>query len=80
MEKEIKAKYGMNLLLQQFLIKVIRSTQHFMDTLIHKFDELLLIFEETLGILKKLAPTIEAYDNLTKVINVKFQKVFRKVW
>lgn len=70
----------MNLLLQQFLIKVIRSTQHFMDTLIHKFDELLLIFEETLGILKKLAPTIEAYDNLTKVINVKFQKVFRKVW
>lgn len=45
----------------------------------YKFDEVLLIFEETLDVLKKQASIAKVYDNLTKIVNVNLQKV-RQVW
>ncbi|CAI9299913.1 unnamed protein product [Lactuca saligna] len=47
-EKEFKQKDGFNMIMHEVLIKVIRSTQHFVDTPNHKFDTMLLVMEETL--------------------------------
>lgn len=55
----------MNMIMQEVLIKVIRSTLYFMDTLNHKFYEFLLIMEENFDCLKAQAPTTNAYDNLS---------------
>ncbi|CAH1427705.1 unnamed protein product [Lactuca virosa] len=66
------------MVLQQFLIRVIKYVQHFIDILNYKFDEVLKRFEDTLEELKKQDPNVDAYDNLTKVVNVSFQKVFEK--
>lgn len=69
----------MNLIMKKLLIKVFQSAQHFVDTPSHKFDELLSIFCDILTTLVSKAPNIDAYDNITKIVNVSFQKVFSKV-
>ena len=38
--------------MQQDLIKVIRSSQHFVDISNYKFDEVILVMDETLDTLK----------------------------
>lgn len=63
--------------MQQILIKVIRSTQYFMDIPSYKCDEVLLIMEEMLDTLKDQDPTVDAYDKLTKKINLGFQNDFK---
>lgn len=45
----------------------------------YKFDEVLAIFEETLYTLKAQAPTVDAYNNLLKLLILSFQKVFEKI-
>ncbi|CAH1417767.1 unnamed protein product [Lactuca virosa] len=57
----------MNFVLQQVLIKIIWSAQRFVDIPNYKFDEVLLIFKETLDVLKKKDPSAEACDNLKKI-------------
>lgn len=52
LEKEIKQKEGFNMILQEVLIKVIHSAQHFVDTPNQKFDVILLVMEETLDSVK----------------------------
>lgn len=76
LEKEILHKDVMNMVMQEVLIKVIWSAQHFMDTLNHKFDEMLLILEETLYHIKAQSPNVEAYYSFSKQINMSFQRVF----
>lgn len=63
-------KDGFNMIMQQVLIKVIRSALHLVDTLNHKFDEMLIIMDETLDTLKAQAPTTDAYDKLIKQLNL----------
>lgn len=50
-----------------------------MDTLNHKFDELLLIMDENFDTLKAQAPIIDVYDKLSKKINMIFQRVFKRL-
>ena len=66
----------MNLIMQQVLIKVIRSNQHFVDIPNYKFDEVLQILDDVLTTLEAKAPNVDAFDNLTKIVNVSFQKAF----
>lgn len=75
LERKIHSKDSMNFIIQQVLIKVIWFAQHFVDILISKLDEVLLIMEETLDTLKDQALTSDAYNKLTKQINLSFQKV-----
>lgn len=49
-----------------------------MDTSNQKFDELLLIMEETFDCLKAQAPTADAYDKLSKKINNYFKRAFER--
>lgn len=79
LEKEIRVKDNMNLIMQQVLINVIRSTQHFVDIPINKFNEVLLVIEETLDTLKAQAHTVDTYDKLSKQINLSFQRMFEKI-
>lgn len=64
----------MNLIMQQVLIKVIQSAQHFVGTLNHNFDEIPSIFGDVLKTLEAKAPNIDDYDNLTKIVNPSFEK------
>lgn len=66
----------MNMFMQEVLIKVIRSGQHFVDTPNNKFDDPLIIMEETFGCLKAQAPTVDSFDKLFKQINMSFQWMF----
>lgn len=58
------------------LVKVIGFFQPFLDTPNHKFDEMLRIFEDILKTIEVKAPNVDAYENLTNILNVSFQKVF----
>lgn len=79
LEQEIHSKDGLHLILQQVLIIVIRSAQHFVDIPNYKFDSVLSIFKYILDTLKAQDPTTISYDNLTKMVNLSFQKVFNKI-
>ncbi|CAI9299874.1 unnamed protein product [Lactuca saligna] len=79
LEKDIHQKYGMNMIMREVLIKVMQSSQHFVDILNYKFDEVLLIMDETLDTLTAQAPTVDAYDKIYKQINLSFQRVFEKI-
>lgn len=57
----------------------MKSSQHIVDILNCKFDEVLLNFEDTFNVLKKQPTTAKAYENITKIVNTIFQKVFEKV-
>lgn len=50
-----------------------------MDIPNYKFDSVLSIFKYILDTLKAQDPTTIAYDNLTKMVNLSFQKVFNKI-
>lgn len=52
--------------MQQLHIKIIRASQHHLDISNYKFDEMLLIHDETFDHLKAQATTIEASDSLSK--------------
>ena len=43
--KEIRKKDGMNLIMQQVLLKLIKAAWHIVDVPNHKFDEMILILE-----------------------------------
>lgn len=62
----------MYLIMKQVLIKVFRSIKNFVDILNYKFDEVFLILEETVDILRAQALTVDAYDNLSKMVNLSF--------
>lgn len=50
-----------------------------MGTPNHKFDEMLIILEKTFAHPKAQAPTVEAYDSLSKKINMSFQRVSKRL-
>lgn len=50
-----------------------------MDVPNHKFDDMLVILDETFAHLKTQAPTFEAYDALTKKLNMIFHWVFEQL-
>lgn len=56
-KKEIFAKEGMNIIMQQVLIQVICSAQHFVDILNYMFDMFLSIFNEIIDTLQIHSPT-----------------------
>lgn len=66
LEKEIRHKYAMNMLMQEMLIKVICAAQHHPDIPNYKFAEMLLILDKTFAHLKAQAPTAEACDSLSR--------------
>lgn len=59
--------------------KVIHPIQHHLDILNYKFDEMLCILDETFDHIKDQAPTVDAYESLSKKINIIFQKVFKRL-
>lgn len=74
LEKEIRGKDGMNLIMQQTFIKAIRSTQHFVDTTNHNFDEILSISQDAMKTVEGKTSNVDACDNLTKIANVSLKK------
>lgn len=62
--------------MQEVLIKIKHSTWHIADVTNHKFDEMLHIIEATFDHLKAQALIVEAYDSISKEINISSQKVF----
>lgn len=64
---------------QHVLIKLLRATCHIVYVPNHKFDEMLLIIGKNFTHLKTQAPTVEAYDALSKQINTSFQRVFKRL-
>ena len=66
----------MNMVMQEVLIKIIGSTLQNMDVPNHKFDENLVIIDETFSHLKSKDWTAKAYESLSKQINMSFQNVF----
>ncbi|CAH1452038.1 unnamed protein product [Lactuca virosa] len=79
LEREINSKDSKNLMMQQFLVKFIQFTQHFVDIPKYKFDEVPLILEDALDTFKDQSHTADTYDNLSKMVNLIFQKVFDKL-
>lgn len=79
LEKEIQKKDAMNMIMQEVLIKLIRATWNVVDVPNNKFDEMLVIIDQTFTNLKGQAPIAEAYDALSKQINMSFQKVFKRL-
>lgn len=69
----------MNMVMQEVLIKVIRSAQHFVDIPNHKFDEMLIFLDGIFDHLRAQAPTSSAYDSLSKQINIIFQRLFERL-
>lgn len=67
------------MVMQEVLIKVIRSAQHFVDIPNHKFDEMLIFLDGIFDHLRAQAPTSSAYDSLSKQINIIFQRVFERL-
>lgn len=61
--------------MQPFLIKLLRARWHIVDILNNKFDKLLSILSSLFDHLKVQAPIVEAYDALSKKINMSFQRV-----
>ena len=76
MEKGIKKKDEMNLIMQKVLIKLLGAWWNIVDVPNHKFNEMLSILSKLFDHLKAQAPTTEAYDALTLQLNTSFQKVF----
>ncbi|CAI9263876.1 unnamed protein product [Lactuca saligna] len=76
LEKEIHKKDAMNMIMQEVLIKLIRATWNIVDVRNNKFDEMLVILDETFSYLKAQAFTNETYDSLTKQLKTIFQRVF----
>lgn len=72
MENEIRQKDGFNMIMQQALIKLIWSSQHFVYTPNHKFDEILFIMDKTFDTLKAQALIANDYYKLTKKLNLIF--------
>lgn len=66
----------MNLAMQEVLIKFICATQRHLDIPNYKFDELLFILDHTFDYLKSQAPTTEAYDSLSRKINLSIYRMF----
>lgn len=66
----------MNMVMQEVLIKLIRSTWNIVDIPNHKLDEMLVILDEAFTDLKAQALIDEEYDVLTKQLNMSFQRVF----
>lgn len=60
LEKEIRKKHEMNMIMQQALIELIRATKNIIDVPNNKFDEMLVIINETFGHLKAQDHTAEA--------------------
>lgn len=65
----------MNLSMQQVPIKLIRAIWNIVDVPNYKFDEIIVIIDETFAHLKAQAPTAKAYNSLSKHINMRFQRV-----
>ena len=78
LEKEIRKKDEMNLIIQQVLIKLLRSTWNIIDVPNRKFDEMIAILSSTFKHLSEQAPTAEAYDTLSLQLTTGLQKVFSK--
>ena len=68
----------MNLIIQQVLIKLLRSTWNIVDVPNHKFDEMISILSTTFKHLSEQAPTAETYDTLSLQLTSDLQKVFSK--
>lgn len=66
LEKEIRKKDEMNMIMQNVLIKLIRDIWNIVDVPNNNFDKMLVIIDETFAHLKAQAPTAEAYDSLSK--------------
>ena len=64
------------MVMQEVLIKLIRSTWNIVDIPNHKLDEMLVILDEAFTDLKAQALIDEEYDVLTKQLNMSFQRVF----
>ena len=65
LEKEIKQKGEMNLIIQKVLIKLLRSPWNIVDVPNRKFDEMLVVIGLLFGHLAIQATTSEACDILT---------------
>ena len=78
LEKDIKNKDQMNLIIQQVFFKLLWSTWNIVDVPNWKFDEMLAVLRHLSDHLAGQAPTSTTYDNLTKQLNTSLQKVFKK--
>lgn len=65
LEKEIRKKDEMNLIMQEVLIKLLRDYWNIVDVSNNKFDDMLSILGQLFDHLKAQAPTAESYDALT---------------
>lgn len=65
--------------MQQVLIQLLRACWNIVDVSNNKFDKMISILALLFNHLKEQAPTIEAYDALTKQMNTRFKKVFDKL-
>ncbi|CAH1446997.1 unnamed protein product [Lactuca virosa] len=78
LEKEIRKKDEMNLIIQQILLKLLRSCWNIVEVSNQTFDEMISILSSLFNHLKSQAPTAYAYESFTLQINTSFQKVFEK--
>ena len=80
LEKEIRKKNELNLIMQQVLIKILMDYWNIFDVPNNKFDEILSILSSLFDHLKAQAPTVATYDALSKQINVSFKKVLERLF
>ncbi|CAI9261638.1 unnamed protein product [Lactuca saligna] len=66
LEKEIHKENEMNMIMQHVLLKLIHATWNVADVLNNKFYEMLVNIDETFSHHKFQAPTVEAYNALSK--------------
>lgn len=76
LEKEIRKKVEMNLIIQQVVIKLLYAYWNIVDVRNKKFNEMLPILQKLFNHLNAQAPTAEAYDTLALQLNTSFQKAF----
>ena len=72
LKKDIKKKDKINLIMQHVIMELLRSCWNIVYVLNNKFDEMLSIFGTLFDHLKAQAPTSEAYNALSKKINMSF--------
>ena len=69
LEKEIKQKDEMNMIILQVLIELLLSTWNIVDVLNRKLDEMISILDDMFKHLAAQAPKSEAHDTLTLQLN-----------
>lgn len=74
LEKEIKKKDEMNLIMHHVLLKILWAFWNIADVPNNKFDEILFIIASLVHQLKAQDPTTKAYNSLSNQMNTSFFK------